>query len=145
MLFTWLYITRVEDAIEEYGHYMDSLLDDKRQGAKSQSKLAKCCRCMPLMDWVTTPNIKHYFGYYIKDLCRYYHLLWMNITVCSSLLHNCAVTVVISAKFTLKQVIFVLSILFSYTQDLLFNLSAENVCVKINWCLDWPSVSGSFY
>ncbi|XP_051774005.1 tetraspanin-15 [Ctenopharyngodon idella] len=50
VLFTWLYITRVEDAIEEYGHYMDGLLDDGPQGTKRQSKLAKCCRCMPLID-----------------------------------------------------------------------------------------------
>ncbi|XP_048060717.1 tetraspanin-15 isoform X2 [Megalobrama amblycephala] len=50
VIFTWLYITRVEDAIEEYGHYMDGLLDDGPQGKKRQSKLAKCCRCMPLID-----------------------------------------------------------------------------------------------
>ncbi|KAK7140132.1 hypothetical protein R3I94_012666 [Phoxinus phoxinus] len=50
VIFTWLYITRVEDAIEEYGHYMDGLLDEKTLDPKNQSKLAKCCRCMPLMD-----------------------------------------------------------------------------------------------
>ncbi|XP_056113168.1 tetraspanin-15 [Rhinichthys klamathensis goyatoka] len=50
VLFTWLYITRVEDAIEEYGHYMDGLLDEKTLETERQSKLAKCCRCMPLMD-----------------------------------------------------------------------------------------------
>ncbi|KAI7805306.1 tetraspanin-15 [Triplophysa rosa] len=47
---TWLYITRVEDAIEEYGHYMDGLLDSGPQGTKQQSMLAKCCKCMPLID-----------------------------------------------------------------------------------------------
>ncbi|XP_067277947.1 tetraspanin-15 [Pseudorasbora parva] len=50
VIFTWLYITRVEEAIEQYGHYRDGLLDGKPQGIKSQSKLAKCCRCMPLVD-----------------------------------------------------------------------------------------------
>uniref|UniRef100_A0A8C1UDH1 Tetraspanin n=1 Tax=Cyprinus carpio TaxID=7962 RepID=A0A8C1UDH1_CYPCA len=50
VIFTWLYITRVEDAIEEYGHYMDGLLDGGPQGTKQQSKWAKCCKCMPLID-----------------------------------------------------------------------------------------------
>ncbi|XP_052006672.1 tetraspanin-15 [Xyrauchen texanus] len=50
VLFTWLYITRVEDAIEDYGNYMDGLLDSGPQGTKSQGKLAKCCKCMPLID-----------------------------------------------------------------------------------------------
>nr|XP_055027204.1 tetraspanin-15 [Misgurnus anguillicaudatus] len=49
VLVTLLYITRVEDAIEEYGNYMDGLLDGS-MGAKRQSKLAKCCKCMPLID-----------------------------------------------------------------------------------------------
>uniref|UniRef100_A0A8C1H2C6 Tetraspanin n=1 Tax=Cyprinus carpio carpio TaxID=630221 RepID=A0A8C1H2C6_CYPCA len=50
VIFTWLYITRVEDAIEEYGHYMDGLLDGGTQKTKYQSKWAKCCKCMPLID-----------------------------------------------------------------------------------------------
>ncbi|NP_001017773.1 tetraspanin-15 [Danio rerio] len=52
VIFTWLYITRVEDAIEEYGYYMDGLLqsDSVQPETKRQSKLAKCCKCMPLMD-----------------------------------------------------------------------------------------------
>ncbi|XP_077093264.1 tetraspanin-15 [Siphateles boraxobius] len=50
VIFTWLYITRVEDAIEECGHYMDGLMAEKTPETKRQSKLAKCCRCMPLMD-----------------------------------------------------------------------------------------------
>ncbi|XP_050982224.1 tetraspanin-15 [Labeo rohita] len=50
VVFTWLYITRVEDAIEEYGHYMDGLLDGGPRKAKKQSKWAKCCKCMPLFD-----------------------------------------------------------------------------------------------
>ncbi|KAK3554015.1 hypothetical protein QTP70_019129 [Hemibagrus guttatus] len=45
VIVTWLYITRVEDAIEEYGNYQDSLIT-----TKEQSKLAKCCKCMPLFD-----------------------------------------------------------------------------------------------
>ncbi|XP_043111933.1 tetraspanin-15 isoform X2 [Puntigrus tetrazona] len=50
VIFTWLYITRVEDAIEEYGHYMDGLLDSGSPETKYQSKWAKCCKCMPLID-----------------------------------------------------------------------------------------------
>uniref|UniRef100_A0A671L1T7 Tetraspanin 15 n=1 Tax=Sinocyclocheilus anshuiensis TaxID=1608454 RepID=A0A671L1T7_9TELE len=50
VIFTWLYITRVEDAIEEYGHYMDGLLDGGPRETKHQSKWAKCCKCMPLID-----------------------------------------------------------------------------------------------
>ncbi|XP_051504597.1 tetraspanin-15 [Myxocyprinus asiaticus] len=50
VLFTWLYITRVEDAIEDYGNYTDGLLDSGPQGTKRQGKLAKCCKCMPLID-----------------------------------------------------------------------------------------------
>ncbi|GAA6101490.1 tetraspanin-15 [Tachysurus ichikawai] len=45
VIVTWLYITRVEDAIEEYGNYQDSLITSKKQ-----TKLAKCCKCMPLFD-----------------------------------------------------------------------------------------------
>ncbi|XP_027030860.1 tetraspanin-15 [Tachysurus fulvidraco] len=45
VIVTWLYITRVEDAIEEYGNYQDSLITSKKQ-----NKLAKCCKCMPLFD-----------------------------------------------------------------------------------------------
>ncbi|KAI5107837.1 tetraspanin-15 [Silurus meridionalis] len=47
VIVTWLYITRVEDAIEEYGQYQDTLIN---QEAKTQSKIAKCCKCMPLFD-----------------------------------------------------------------------------------------------
>ncbi|KAG7333854.1 hypothetical protein KOW79_002261 [Hemibagrus wyckioides] len=45
VIVTWLYITRVEDAIEDYGNYQDDLITSKKQG-----KLAKCCKCMPLFD-----------------------------------------------------------------------------------------------
>ncbi|KAF4090591.1 hypothetical protein AMELA_G00053540 [Ameiurus melas] len=47
VIVTWLYITRVEDVIEEYGNYQDSLINT---GAKEQGKLVKCCKCMPLFD-----------------------------------------------------------------------------------------------
>ncbi|KAI5617442.1 tetraspanin-15 [Silurus asotus] len=47
VIVTWLYITRVEDAIEEYGQYQDTLIN---QEVKRQSKIAKCCKCMPLFD-----------------------------------------------------------------------------------------------
>ena len=50
VLFTWLYITRVEDAIADYGHYQDGLLDGGTRGTKSQGKLATWCKCMPEMD-----------------------------------------------------------------------------------------------
>ncbi|TSK22590.1 Tetraspanin-15 [Bagarius yarrelli] len=45
VLVAWLYITRVEDAIEQYGNYQDSLITTKKQG-----RMAKCCKCMPLFD-----------------------------------------------------------------------------------------------
>lgn len=47
VIVAWLYITRVEDAIEEYGNYQDSLINTE---AKNQGKLVKCCKCMPLFD-----------------------------------------------------------------------------------------------
>ncbi|XP_063047858.1 tetraspanin-15 [Engraulis encrasicolus] len=48
VLFTWLYITRVEDAIEEYSHYERVLLD--RRGAKQQGKVSRWCRCLPELE-----------------------------------------------------------------------------------------------
>uniref|UniRef100_A0AAY4E4L5 Tetraspanin-15 n=2 Tax=Denticeps clupeoides TaxID=299321 RepID=A0AAY4E4L5_9TELE len=50
VIFTWLYITRVEDAIEEFGNYQDGLLEDNTREVKRHSKLAKSCKCMPLFD-----------------------------------------------------------------------------------------------
>ncbi|XP_076141525.1 tetraspanin-15 [Alosa pseudoharengus] len=50
VLFTWLYITRVEDAITDYGNYGEELLDGGPNGAKQQGKLAKWCKCMPEID-----------------------------------------------------------------------------------------------
>ncbi|KAL0964687.1 hypothetical protein UPYG_G00327590 [Umbra pygmaea] len=53
VIISWLYITRVEDAIAEYGTYQDSLLragDTEGRERKTQSKMAKCCRCLPDMD-----------------------------------------------------------------------------------------------
>ncbi|KAJ8359928.1 hypothetical protein SKAU_G00164530 [Synaphobranchus kaupii] len=49
VIISWLYITRVEDAIEEFGHYQDGLLTDGHQ-QKQQSKLGACCRCLPEFD-----------------------------------------------------------------------------------------------
>ncbi|XP_040018001.2 tetraspanin-15 isoform X1 [Gasterosteus aculeatus] len=45
---SWLYMTRVEDAISEYGHYMD-LLDSSADERvhKEQPHVAKWFRCMP--------------------------------------------------------------------------------------------------
>lgn len=50
VVFTWLYITRVEDAITEYGHYTDGLLQSSQRGTKDQGRLAKWCKCMPEID-----------------------------------------------------------------------------------------------
>ncbi|KAJ8013702.1 hypothetical protein DPEC_G00032530 [Dallia pectoralis] len=54
VVFSWLYITRVEDAIAEYGNYQDGLLEAGDNGGfretKTQGRMAKCCRCMPEID-----------------------------------------------------------------------------------------------
>ncbi|XP_072321771.1 tetraspanin-15 [Eucyclogobius newberryi] len=51
VIVSWLYITRVEDAITEYGHYVDSLLpSDKGRQAKSHGHVAKWFKCMPDFD-----------------------------------------------------------------------------------------------
>ncbi|XP_061621921.1 tetraspanin-15 isoform X1 [Phyllopteryx taeniolatus] len=49
---SWLYITRVEDAISEYGHYTDGLLDSNMQDRhlKRQGHMAKWFKCMPEFD-----------------------------------------------------------------------------------------------
>ncbi|XP_048865039.1 tetraspanin-15 isoform X1 [Brienomyrus brachyistius] len=48
VIVSWLYITRVEDAITEYGYQQDSLLQERQ--ARKQGKLARCCRCLPELD-----------------------------------------------------------------------------------------------
>ncbi|XP_021436660.2 tetraspanin-15 isoform X2 [Oncorhynchus mykiss] len=54
VIVSWLYITRVEDAIAEFGHYQDGLLDTVDRGGfratKKQGRMAKCCICMPEID-----------------------------------------------------------------------------------------------
>lgn len=52
VIVSWLYITRVEDAISEFGHYMDGLLPSGAQErqAKRQGRVAKWFRCMPEFD-----------------------------------------------------------------------------------------------
>lgn len=53
VIISWLYITRVEDAISEFGNYMDGLLSssaDKR-AAKRHGRVAKWFKCMPDFDW----------------------------------------------------------------------------------------------
>uniref|UniRef100_A0AAZ3SMK2 Tetraspanin-15 n=1 Tax=Oncorhynchus tshawytscha TaxID=74940 RepID=A0AAZ3SMK2_ONCTS len=54
VIVSWLYITRVEDAIAEFGHYEDGLLDTVDRGGfratKKQGRMAKCCICMPEID-----------------------------------------------------------------------------------------------
>ncbi|XP_015241934.1 PREDICTED: tetraspanin-15 [Cyprinodon variegatus] len=43
VIVTWLYMTRVEDAIAEYGHYMDG----PPQDLKKQNRVSKWFLCMP--------------------------------------------------------------------------------------------------
>ncbi|XP_022601721.1 tetraspanin-15 [Seriola dumerili] len=52
VIVSWLYITRVEDAISEYSHYTDGFLDSNPQErqAKSQGRMAKWFKCMPEID-----------------------------------------------------------------------------------------------
>ncbi|XP_035538146.1 tetraspanin-15 isoform X3 [Morone saxatilis] len=52
VIVSWLYITRVEDAISEYGNYMDGLLnsDTLEREAKSQGRVSKWFMCMPEID-----------------------------------------------------------------------------------------------
>ncbi|XP_068430661.1 tetraspanin-15 isoform X2 [Clinocottus analis] len=45
---SWLYMTRVQDAISEYGHYTDLLNSNRNERvAKRQGHVAKWFRCMP--------------------------------------------------------------------------------------------------
>ncbi|CAK6964041.1 tetraspanin-15 [Scomber scombrus] len=52
VIVTWLYVTRVEDAINEYGHSMDGLLDTNTQTrvAKRHGRMSKWFKCMPDID-----------------------------------------------------------------------------------------------
>ncbi|TWW67269.1 hypothetical protein D4764_02G0003100 [Takifugu flavidus] len=52
VIISWLYITRVEDAINEYGHYMDGLLSSSagERAAKNHGRVAKWFKCMPDID-----------------------------------------------------------------------------------------------
>uniref|UniRef100_A0A3P8W6S7 Tetraspanin n=1 Tax=Cynoglossus semilaevis TaxID=244447 RepID=A0A3P8W6S7_CYNSE len=52
VIVSWLYITRVEDAISEYGHYMDGLQDSNihKRTVKPQGRAAKWFKCMPEID-----------------------------------------------------------------------------------------------
>ncbi|XP_061820254.1 tetraspanin-15 [Nerophis lumbriciformis] len=50
VVISWLYITRVEDAISEYSHYTDGLLATNRRGAKKQGHMSKWFMCMPEID-----------------------------------------------------------------------------------------------
>lgn len=52
VIISWLYITRVEDAIIGYGNYTDGLLDSsvQQRSAKQQRGMAKWCKCMPEID-----------------------------------------------------------------------------------------------
>ncbi|XP_057708889.1 tetraspanin-15 isoform X2 [Corythoichthys intestinalis] len=49
---SWLYITRVEDAISQYGNVTDGLLDSNAQSGhhKRQGRVAKWFKCMPEFD-----------------------------------------------------------------------------------------------
>ncbi|RXM32630.1 Tetraspanin-15 [Acipenser ruthenus] len=51
VIITWLYITRVEDAISEHGNYMDGLLEaTPGRSGSSKSKTGGCCMCLPDAD-----------------------------------------------------------------------------------------------
>lgn len=51
VIVSWLYMTRVEDAIREYGHYMDGLLDSSgERQAKNHHRVTKWFKCMPDFD-----------------------------------------------------------------------------------------------
>ncbi|XP_033935610.1 tetraspanin-15 [Pseudochaenichthys georgianus] len=51
VIISWLYMTRVEDSISEYGHYMDLLDSNTHQrAAKNQGHMAKWFMCMPEID-----------------------------------------------------------------------------------------------
>ncbi|XP_045888318.1 tetraspanin-15 [Micropterus dolomieu] len=47
---SWLYITRVEDAISEYGQSTDGLLEGSKREVKKHGRVAKWFKCMPLFD-----------------------------------------------------------------------------------------------
>ncbi|XP_041841770.1 tetraspanin-15 [Melanotaenia boesemani] len=49
VIVSWLYITRVEDAIAEYGLYMDGLLDGQESPRKKHGRVTKWFRCMPVI------------------------------------------------------------------------------------------------
>ena len=50
VIVSWLYITRVEDAIREYGHYQDGLLEDEPRTTKEHGRVATWYNCMPDID-----------------------------------------------------------------------------------------------
>uniref|UniRef100_A0A4W6FZU2 Tetraspanin n=1 Tax=Lates calcarifer TaxID=8187 RepID=A0A4W6FZU2_LATCA len=52
VIVSWLYITRVEDAINEFGNYTDGLLGSYPQERRqvSQGRMAKWFKCMPEID-----------------------------------------------------------------------------------------------
>lgn len=52
VIVSWLYITRVQDAISEYGHYVDGLLgpNSHEREARRQGRMAKWFKCMPEID-----------------------------------------------------------------------------------------------
>ncbi|XP_067092456.1 tetraspanin-15 [Osmerus mordax] len=50
VIVSWLYITRVEDAISEYGNYQDGLLEDEPRTTKEHGRVATWYNCMPDID-----------------------------------------------------------------------------------------------
>ncbi|XP_029354608.1 tetraspanin-15 [Echeneis naucrates] len=52
VIISWLYITRVEDAISEYGHYMDGLMDSgaPQRQPRRRGRVSKWFKCMPETD-----------------------------------------------------------------------------------------------
>lgn len=90
VLFTWLYITRVEDAISDYEHYQDGLLGPRNP--KQRGKLAKWCKCMPEIDWVFDVwSSAVYASWQLKwtrvfwNMTKILEDVWLEDTVCSFL------------------------------------------------------------
>ncbi|TKS69993.1 Tetraspanin-15 [Collichthys lucidus] len=52
VIVSWLYITRVEDAISAFGHYTDGLLQSNatERATKKQGRVSKWFKCMPEID-----------------------------------------------------------------------------------------------
>lgn len=81
VIISWLYITRVEDAINEYGHYMDGLLSSSagERAAKHHGRVAKWFKCMPDIDWSNSSSSSQTgTNTHVELQCDYMLLHWKN-------------------------------------------------------------------